>query len=420
MPCHGQVLVLLTSQKPERNASQAGVPAVAGRGAKIAASAMAIQPGRSVLLRFPQEAVATAVRKLFPASWLAGVAFPMLEDLVNSPPFTSFAKWKEERGLDADMPTLPEKLGRAWRTTSGHVQNTHFFKADAAPQCIPLGLTPEGHYRVARDFARSNGLPFDRQAPVEEDADFAIQWTLGNGEDLRVARGRLYGPVEELQRRMKPITEHLLQRQPRTVSMVAGAVQVGFIAAAIVLTMHRDTRQARDWIDGFGAIGAVPTTGVFLPLCEHGDNPAPPVSKDELLAAAPSVFDQLKAQRVPERDEARFMMDEAEKDFAKNVASKVMWKEEVDALFGAHQWVPADRFPITQTSGKKRAIDNGRKFGHNAATSHSERMQLCNSMWPITVARRMAQHASSSRRLGKWLRKQKLETGGDDQPDAYR
>ena len=57
-----------------------------------------------------QEAVVLAFRKLFPEHWFRSYKFAMVEDLINSPPFCSYAAWLAERGEAWDGPLVPTLL----------------------------------------------------------------------------------------------------------------------------------------------------------------------------------------------------------------------------------------------------------------------------------------------------------------------
>ena len=60
-------------------------------------------------LRFPQESVILAFRSLYPASVLYGFQFPMLEDLLNQHPFTTYPEWRMDNDKD-----MIGAFGPAW------------------------------------------------------------------------------------------------------------------------------------------------------------------------------------------------------------------------------------------------------------------------------------------------------------------
>ena len=56
---------------------------------------------------FSQEAIRLAFQKLFPEAWLANTPFPMVEDLVNAPPFNCYTDWRYQQGMEWDGPLKP-------------------------------------------------------------------------------------------------------------------------------------------------------------------------------------------------------------------------------------------------------------------------------------------------------------------------
>eukprot|EP00438_Fugacium_kawagutii_P008984 Skav223736 [mRNA] locus=scaffold2572:104065:115736:+ [translate_table: standard] len=54
-----------------------------------------------------QESIVLAFRKLFPAAWFENFQFGMIEDLVNSPPFSCYPEWLASQGEAWDGPLTP-------------------------------------------------------------------------------------------------------------------------------------------------------------------------------------------------------------------------------------------------------------------------------------------------------------------------
>ena len=69
----------------------------------------------AVPVRWSQESVVLAFRKLFPAPWFEGFAFPMVEDLINQSPLADFPAWLSSHGLDWDTPLGPAAFQGASR-----------------------------------------------------------------------------------------------------------------------------------------------------------------------------------------------------------------------------------------------------------------------------------------------------------------
>ena len=49
-----------------------------------------------------QEALVQSFVSLYPANFFVAFRFPMIEDLINSPPFTCFGRWLRNQALSWD------------------------------------------------------------------------------------------------------------------------------------------------------------------------------------------------------------------------------------------------------------------------------------------------------------------------------
>ena len=115
--CEADVLAGLVFEATSPSASAphpraAGIPprrVVRGpkRGSVALAALQAPTLAGSSVVRWTQEAVVTTFRKLFPAEWFSGFQFPMIEDLLNQHPFSSYVQWREAQGLEWDGPLNP-------------------------------------------------------------------------------------------------------------------------------------------------------------------------------------------------------------------------------------------------------------------------------------------------------------------------
>jgi len=98
---------------------------------------------REMPVRWPQGPLIKAIRKIFPAEWLEGCKPPILEDIVNSEPFTIYPDWLAERGLDDHMPLAPVVLSavsKGARALAGQDQRGHFFVSESVPQTVGTWL----------------------------------------------------------------------------------------------------------------------------------------------------------------------------------------------------------------------------------------------------------------------------------------
>ena len=179
---------------------------------------------RYVHQRWPQWGLDAAIRSLFPIDWTRGVQIPVLDDLVNSAPFTVFPELLENLGLDADGslgPTLMTAYTRGQRRLAEKDQRGSFFAADAVAQIVPLGLTADDNFSTAASYARQGKFPMDDGLAVEKDLQCAAAWVVTNMESLASARTSCYKAVVALAERLQPLSMHPRKRQQGAVARVA-------------------------------------------------------------------------------------------------------------------------------------------------------------------------------------------------------
>eukprot|EP00972_Heterocapsa_arctica_P084192 12403705-Heterocapsa_arctica.AAC.1 len=70
------------------------------------------------------------------------------------------------------------------------------------------------------------------------------------------------------------------------------------------------------------------------------------------------------------------------KDHAHGFAGPMQTGAQMDAEWGAGQWLPMPRFETVQASGKRRPIDDGSRFGHNDASGYDETIECCSAFQP--------------------------------------
>ena len=87
-----------------QHAQQLVTAIAASRVVTVASCPVPVQP-------FAQESVVLAFRRLFPEPWFRNHKFPMLEDLINKPPFTCYIEWRRTEGLEWDCPLNPCMAG---------------------------------------------------------------------------------------------------------------------------------------------------------------------------------------------------------------------------------------------------------------------------------------------------------------------
>ena len=147
----------------------------------------------------------------------------------------------------------------------------------------------------------------------------------------------------------------------------------------------------------------------------------PPVAEAELLTHAQAVF--AKEERKPLSEDAEFLWDSLLAEKKKDVAGAPVSLATMDQIHGEGQWSGLPCFCVTQATGKRRRIDNGKAGWTNAATTYSEKFGMNSAYAPAIAAGALEKAVSqlSAERRAECLRVIRvLESGGEDMPDAFR
>ena len=109
VPCHAELLVQLANSASTlaKFAQQQLRPQPLYTYYLLSPAAQMFAP---VPVRFPQEAFCKAIRKLFPQEWTADWRPPIVEDILNSEPFTIFPQWLDDNDQDSASPLPPAAL----------------------------------------------------------------------------------------------------------------------------------------------------------------------------------------------------------------------------------------------------------------------------------------------------------------------
>ena len=122
-----------------------------------------------------QESVILCFQKLFPADWFLGFKFPMIEDLVNQPPFNDYPQWLSSQDVPWDGPLGPQHAPRsvrlAQRMTEAQQSGALAHRA-ALPPLLPFGLDVDEHFRLTR-LRAAQPLPTEGASVLDPDLHFA-------------------------------------------------------------------------------------------------------------------------------------------------------------------------------------------------------------------------------------------------------
>ena len=348
------------------------------------------------------------VRNLFPHEWLHGFALPCLEDLLNQSPFLLWRTWAEGREGNPDVHYAASVgahgVALGLQTRVGQAKG-------AMPSMLPVcGAAPE-MFEACKTIAGSGSLPFD-DTSIDDDLQFAVEWTVRNMTCLRSSRNEFGKAFMELIKRCVPLTRRLRQFQPRHARSLP-SVQLGVLPYLLLIMQWKDTQLAQDMVTGFSLLGELPLTGVFQPV-QEGD---PALTREQLWGQALEVREWFQAQPLDEH--ADFVWESCAQEIQNGWACGFLRKEEVDSTF-PEGWAGVPTFAHVQPSGKLRRIDNARRGLQNSALRYVERMRMCTAFQPAAVAKAVAAEALQQGVSRHTLSEHSLESGGEDISDAYR
>ena len=157
-----------------------------GRWSRTVALLQGIQaiPKGVALPMMSQEALVLAFQKLFPEQWFKNYKFAMVEDLINSPPFCSYAAWLAERGEAWDGPLVPHlaagSVRQLARIGDGCQVGAMTHRA-ALPPLLPFNLDPDDHFNQAVQRAQQP-LPYEDLPVVDLDLEFVADAYAAHGQ----------------------------------------------------------------------------------------------------------------------------------------------------------------------------------------------------------------------------------------------
>ena len=360
-----------------------------------------------------QEDVVLAVRKLFPEAWMTGFTFPCIEDLINAPPFDLYRRWLRVSELDwagacgpATGPSTVRILQRAAGQQAGALS-----QRAALPPVISFGLPADVHFQQALARIRTP-MPTEQAPVLDNDLQFAADFTASQRTRLRQWRQDAMGALRELKRRCAALDAHLRGFQQPALRRVTAARDVGLVAILVVLFAWPDTALPFSLIAGMPAVGFAPCYGIFPQM------PADHISYEDVLGDWRAHNAKILQSIGPSRDDD-FLLSQSTKDFESGFCSPPLTKQALLAQLKGKPFRLVPRCVITQSSGKKRIIDNADTGGQSASSRESNKLVLCSALRPAQHAQAVIARLPQGE-LERARESDSLESGGEDWPDAYR
>ena len=213
----------------------------------------------------PQEAIVAAFRSLYPCRVFEGFQFPMVEDLVNSAPFTTYMEWRESRDLEWSTPLGPALVTQRdmrWARSSLGEQQGAISQKTALPQLVSFQQSPDDHFREAIRVG-GNPTPTELMPAVDADLEFAAHIMCSRKSKLKSYRKESLAAIKELKHRWKGVTDKIRRNQHEAVNQVTETRDIGLAALLMVLLHWPDVSYAYHMLVGFPAVG-------YAPWCQPG------------------------------------------------------------------------------------------------------------------------------------------------------
>ena len=179
-----------------------------------------------------------------------------------------------------------------------------------------------------------------------------------------------------------------------------------------MLTSWPDVTYPSGLVLGLPAVGYAPCYGIFPEL--HVDR----ITFDEVLGSWETHNSQILSRLRPGPDDEVALTQscaDADKGFCTHPLTRTELLREIRGQ--PHRLIP--RCVITQSSGKKRIIDDAAVGGQSASSRDANKLVLCTPLRPAQHVQAIISYLLGEDRLTAQV-SDSFESGGEDWPDAYR
>ena len=248
---------------------------------------------------------------------------------------------------------------------------------------VTPGMGKELHIRNALNLSS----PFSMDAAVDDDLLFAARCCAIFGPQIRSFRARQSKAFDHVCKKLNALDIILKAKMHVEVAQVASKKSPATMGAMTILLRWPDREQPGLYVKGFRMVGNLEPSKVFR------DNPNPKanvdpdnIQKEFLGPAAEQWVSDLEASQ-PRWADVDDIYRHTVKEQAAGYCGPFASRHELDLRYGSGGWRPQRRFMITQAGGKRRAIDDASRSGHNAATINWEAIFTVNCEFPVLAAR---------------------------------
>ena len=384
----------------------------------------------SIELMFPQDAVVRAFRNSYPEEVFQGFQFPVIEDLINAFPFTTYREWRHEQHMEALEELGPALVSRQQiftaRYSSGQQQGAFSHKA-TLPPLISYQVDKDTHFSRAIQLGKEPS-PLEREMLVDDDLEFAADMMCTHAAELGAKREESMQAMEELGRRWQVVDDHLRSHQCASLEGVTSERALGLVGLLYVLTMWPDARYPCELWQGVKGVGFNPWCRVYpfqdaalvnnAYVSEGGLEEAQRLAKS--TSASSKVFTVVQEGINKQVGYDEFILSESMKDYERGWCTQPMsWKAMRQHTKGRKDIRTIRRKVVQQPSGKLRLIDDADEGGQSATSEDCNKLRLCSALRPAQHAAILYKRAAKRSMLA-YIILLGLLSGGEDWPDAYR
>ena len=313
-----------------------------------------------------------------------------------------------------ERPTTAPKMAAFSQTRMPEVRK------DKLVAGITLGKREFAERAILRQspYAESDSI---NEASLPPDLLAAVDHVLSQGDDVETDRRERLLRIKAIISMLTPLQDLLQSLKSSTALAVSASFNVAFSATCISAMRWPDVSLPLRMLSGFSVVSDIPDSLVY----RSNEQPA----KTEFASFIASNTDhiasmkaKLTAKANSEHDRTRIeaCWIRTNEEIESNLIQGPFSQSQMDRMFGRGLWRPLPRSAILQKD-KWRCIDDGKRSGHNDATTLHESITCCRADFPALVGREFARRIRShNSNQPSQMPRFDLHHGSDDLFAAYR
>ena len=297
-----------------------------------------------------------------------------------------------------------------WATAAGHQRGSHLNK-DGWPRLVPCVKSEQQHWDLAHGLTEH---PFASHPCLPSDLQFAIS-AVCQGAGVMTMRKAVQRRWLLKRRELQPLTLMALRAMSPRVRAVAFSYDVGLHLYLQILLAWPDVTYAARLVTGFQVIGAIESPPIYRSVTEW------PLSqgREEFFEGAAEYMDDLVGSMGPSDDPLHDVkcLELSLKDVAQGTALGPVTEQQLRMKYRSGSVRAMPRFAVLKGNLQYRAIDNGKRSGHNAHSQATVRVHTSTHELFLLACRAFFREGETLKETWGVC---SLEFGVDDESSAYR